>query len=323
MKVIQNRLLIEVTEQYNELYAFNGGTLYAPQDFGWKKRRICFGIVKVIPEKMSDTQMLLDNYYGHNHTDIANTVQIGDKVYFYGHYNDPSNWLHIPELLSNPDNEILNLEYEAVICTVRENKIQMVGSHLLLSPITESEESIRTAAGIFTKPNVESKELEAIVANIGSPLCRYAHFLWSAELHDYVVQVGDKVLITTDADFTMEIEGNNYYVCRQTDIVAVFVSIPETDSFLDTFILSEEVEILPFGYHCLVEVLNGTNGFKNGILLTAKQFIKQDGLLVRVIEASEHCEVAETGKIYRAVDKLIKIQDLCFIQEQFLQYEIL
>jgi len=158
-------------------------------------------------------------------SDIEQEVQLGDRIYFkwrvtFNHKNlvaqsiDPPTW-------------IFRVSYDNIYCAIRDSKIIMVGSHVLIDPVMESWDSILRPTyydikdkqgNLIPRPKEQwlqiktapsKKDKQGIVAEIGSPLKGEKCYL----------SKGDKILFKPNMKSLIRIENKSYFVLRQDQIV--------------------------------------------------------------------------------------------------------
>jgi co-chaperonin GroES (HSP10) len=130
-----------------------------------------------------------------------------DKIYFDYRVTEDDNLVGKHE-----GKELYKVRVDQVLCVIREDEIIVQGGWCLVEPNMETWEEITTKSGIVMKPQPQAKYLEGIVRHI-SP--------------DYNIVAGDKILYEKHADWTVHIEGNDYYAIEESDILGKFVKIIE------------------------------------------------------------------------------------------------
>lgn len=147
--------------------------------------------------------------------DIEQDVRVGDRVYV--HFNSI-----VPEnRIKNDDGRtIYKVAYHNVLCTVRQGNIIPIGGYVLVDPSYDGEvqdigmgydKAKVSASGLIIDLVSEPKQQEGIVRYVGSPL----------KGDEEIVKEGDKVIYEKNADWLMKIEGKEYFVIRQRDLLAV------------------------------------------------------------------------------------------------------
>lgn len=125
-------------------------------------------------------------------------VKVGDKVYFIPQATEDENMLEKAK-----GREVYQICVTDLICVIRDNQIIMQGENVLVKPNMETWEEITTKSGIIMKPNPVSKWLEGIVAH---------------SRHDHIV-IGSKIIYLPNADCSVKIEDEQYYVMPAQDII--------------------------------------------------------------------------------------------------------
>lgn len=136
--------------------------------------------------------------------DVADQTDIRrfDKVYFDPRVTEPENILG-----KHNGHELYKIRVEQIVCAVREGQIIMQGGWCLVEPDMETWEEIRTERGIYVKPRPEAKALRGIMR----------HFKERDDLHE-----GDRIVFMRGADWTLKIEGKEYYAIHHSDIMCKF-----------------------------------------------------------------------------------------------------
>lgn len=96
-----------------------------------------------------------------------------------------------------------------IICTVRDGEILMQGDWCLVKPEMETWQEITTKAGIIKKPNPEAKQLRGF-------MCHMQHIEG--------LEVGDKIIYVKGANWTIKVEGKEYYAIQKQDIICKFAA---------------------------------------------------------------------------------------------------
>lgn len=126
-------------------------------------------------------------------------IQVGDTVYFDEKVTEFENYLG--EL---DGKEHFRARIDEVFCVIRDGKILMQGGWVLVEPEMETWKDITTKSGIIKKTKPEPKPLRAIIQHV--------------RLHDFM-KVGQNITYITDSDWTIKIEGKQYYVIQESDIL--------------------------------------------------------------------------------------------------------
>lgn len=157
--------------------------------------------------------------------DIEQEVQLKDKIYFK--WRTTFNHKNLLAQSMEPPAWIFRCQYDNIYCVVRDGKIIMIGSHVLIDPIMESWDEILhptyydikdkfgkkiprpKSEWLQIKTAPAKKDRQGIVAHIGSPLRGEKCYL----------SAGDKILFKPNMRNLITIEGKKYFVMRQDQIV--------------------------------------------------------------------------------------------------------
>jgi co-chaperonin GroES (HSP10) len=152
----------------------------------------------------------------HGWCKIMPEVNVGDKVYF--HYNA------LREENAIPDQDgCWAIEYQDVFCSVRNGEIIMIGSRILATAIYDKDVVETMIDGVPTKVKMSSfgmitemhpkhSPAKATLAHIGTPV---------AGDRAVDINVGDVFYYAPHSDFINLIEGKEYFVMYQEDILAI------------------------------------------------------------------------------------------------------
>ena len=134
--------------------------------------------------------------------DIANLCDIkpGDTIYFDEKVTEPENYLGHHE-----GKEYFKVPVNQVFCVVRDGTIHMQGGWVFVEPDMETWDDITTKSGILTKTKPEAKALKGYIRHIRN--------------RDDM-KAGHHILYITDADWKIKVEGKDYYVIHEDDILA-------------------------------------------------------------------------------------------------------
>lgn len=158
--------------------------------------------------------------------DIAQDIEAGDRLYF--HYNtiDEENKYTLAD-----GTKIYKVRYDQIICIVKAGVIIPIGSHVLVSmvwdddvvdidldnfkipghsPVSAVKGKI-SASGLIEELHDKPKHLEGIVKHIGKAL--------KGEPVLAVVP-GDTIIFLPESDWINVIEGKEYFVMKQRDLIA-------------------------------------------------------------------------------------------------------
>lgn len=138
--------------------------------------------------------------------DIAKNTDIRrfDKVYFDPRITEPHN-----SLGRHNGKELYKIRVHEVICVVRDGEILMQGNWCLVEPEMETWETITTESGIIMKP------APGKVTQRG----KMKHFQHREDLNP-----GDRIVYYHGADWSLTVEGKEYYAIEHQDILAKLAS---------------------------------------------------------------------------------------------------
>lgn len=173
-------------------------------------------------------------------------VKVGDKVYF--HFNCLRNKENYAWREENGD-LVYKIHYESLFCTVRNQQIIMLNSYVLVSELLENKEKFDGVEGRKVgdllvvenkeevKGNKKAKYLTGILEAIGKSV--------KDDVNARSVKVGSKVIFRPNSQFKNEIEGKEYLVMRQWDLVAEFMVIPIVDEPDAVYPIGDYVMLTP------------------------------------------------------------------------------
>ena len=222
-----DHVLFTTDKQLEDTVTHKSLELFLDSSYDIERNTRTHGTVLALPRGLSDNIVITGPLPPYTvMSDIAPEVQLGDKIYF--HYNV----LAQPEahIAMTSDNEpIYPVRYDQIYCAVRQEhfrivkdkcgmvtdqetitKINPIGGWTLVRPIEQPE--LILPSGIIARANPE-KYFPRIgtVAQVGTPF--KGHKL------NKPIQPGDTVLLRKNADFLINIEGTDYYVAQQRNIL--------------------------------------------------------------------------------------------------------
>lgn len=196
MEMIGQRLAVKIEKKYNDEVEFsNGEKLF--MDVSWNPEHhvtIC-GEVVALPrgEWCKNTRGEL----------IKQELQSGDLVYF--------NYLTVQEdNLVTDERNVYLVDLEECFCYVRSGEITAVANHVLIEPDMIEEKMGSIYVGVPKK-----SEEEGYVRHISAPL---------KDKEELGLVIGDKVRFHERNAFLNKIEGNEYYVMRQDDLLGKVIN---------------------------------------------------------------------------------------------------
>lgn len=150
-----------------------------------------------------------DGYEFITMADIAklSDVRVGDRIYFDEKTTEPENYLG-----KHNGKESFKILLSDIFCVVRDEDagpyvkktIIPQGGWALIEPDMETWEDIKTKSGIIKKPSPEAKSLLGFIRHI-------------RQRPD--MTVGTKIIYVRDADWTIKVEGKDYYAIHEDDIL--------------------------------------------------------------------------------------------------------
>lgn len=147
-------------------------------------------------------------------TGIIDHTQTGDKIYF--NYAIPEAG---DEFYEENGKRYMRVPLWAIYCSVRNGEIIPIGSHVLTKAIYEEHEEVevdgkliraRVKNGLVTGIDVTHDKRFTKIAYIGTPL---------SGMDELFVQSGDVVMMESNCDNELEIEGEKYFVMKQENIL--------------------------------------------------------------------------------------------------------
>lgn len=210
MKAPINRLIVKAEGLYKYTEEFGSLKLWVDPMFKKGQRRIKQAEVVAIPNGMMDW------------CKIVPEVKVGDTVYM--HHNALTEDGILPE-----GENLFMVEYDMIFCTVRycekckKRKIYPIGGKILALPtydddvvemdVNGEKKRVRVSkSGIITELNVRHSLKSATLAYIGTPL---------SDASPVPIRVGQTFYYIKNADFINTIEGKDYFVMDQEDILAI------------------------------------------------------------------------------------------------------
>lgn len=196
-----------------------------------------YGPTRYLPDHDSDetisTSLYSQGYYNYKvMSDIEPIVRTGDRVHFvwrtlFSHKN-----LIAETATKEGKSFIYKVPYDGIYCAVRDEKILMVGSNVLIDPVFENWESILRPTyypnvkdkfgnpipkdkkfWIQTKVSPGQKDRQGIIKHIGEPLRGDVRHL----------EPGDRVLYKPNLKNMITVEGNRYFCMKQDHIVCKII----------------------------------------------------------------------------------------------------
>ena len=211
MKIPKDSFLVEVEKPYDDTVELNG--LEIALDVKWDPYRFArqYGIVYEkpgwLPEGLDFDVKKGDKVYFHHHiTGSVGSVTVDQKF-----ENESSQDLKSVNLVTWIDKEnIYKVHWKQMYARVRGGKLKMLHHWNFVEQKKESEDSIKTKSGIFTKPEVEDITLHGNILHMNG---------W---LEEQGVNIGDEVIFSENSEYEMTIEGKKMLRMRNEDILALY-----------------------------------------------------------------------------------------------------
>lgn len=168
-------------------------------------------------------------------SDIPMDVRVGDRIYFHFNIMMKINQQLVKEEKGENGKPVyyVRVRYESILCAIRNGEIIPVGSYTLIEPDMESLEEIlipiaqvgadgkamRYADGTpIMKP--KDQWLQKKVAPSAKPLRGWVRHVGSPLIGDVCeVKVGQLVYFRPNSDWTVPIEGKDYFLIRQRHLL--------------------------------------------------------------------------------------------------------
>jgi len=186
------------------------------------------------------------------HQGLDVEVLPGDKVYFhYATLLQEENYMY-----RDADGRMVyKVQYSQLFCRVRDGQIYMLNGNVLvdefydedLENVEVGDHSIRAKvkSGLVVQIGEKPKYLTGVLRYIGSPV---------GEQTRKTCAPGELIMFRPSSEFKNTIEGHEYYVMKQWDIVAKVLRVDkETDELLSMYAQVEVNNLLPVGDYLLIE----------------------------------------------------------------------
>jgi co-chaperonin GroES (HSP10) len=204
MKCPNQKIIVKANDIYNYYQEHGSISLYVDPLFKKGQRKVRVAEVVAIPEKLEDWCKIIPD------------VRVGDKVYF--HYNALKEDNMLPDYQG-----LWVIDYDFIFCTVRDGQINMIGGRILAEPLFDDDiveievdgfkqKAKLTQSGLVKELNPSHSLKKAKLASIGKPLIGEPAI---------PIQVGDVFYYIKNGDFRNEIEGKDYFVMYQEDVLAI------------------------------------------------------------------------------------------------------
>lgn len=248
MKAFHNFIIFKTDTLFNygvKFKGIGGRELVVDPSFEPAKHVRIYGEVVSVPVRLGRTPIAQERvgapgYYEQSPfrykflSDIEPEVQVGDRIYY--HFNTIHTKNMVREDGVHPNRTwFYKVQYDQVMCAVRNGEIICIGGYCLVDPDMETWEDIsipvpevgtdgkpllNTLGEVINKPKDQwlvrkampgNKYLVGFVRHVGSPL--------KGDKRE--VEVGDRILYQRYADWTVNIEGKDYFVIKQRHIMGV------------------------------------------------------------------------------------------------------
>ena len=209
MQIPKNYFLVEVEKPYNDTFEINGKELIMDIKFDPYKLARQYGVVYEEPGWLPkgldfDVKKGDKIYFHHLITGSKGAVTI-DKKHTTESYQDYKS----ENLIDWIEKEnIYKVHWQQIYARVRDGELKMLHHWNFVKQKTESEDDIKTASGIYFKPEVEDITLYGNIVYMND---------W---MKDQGVVEGDEVVFSENSEYEMTIEGEKLLRMRNEDILA-------------------------------------------------------------------------------------------------------
>jgi len=178
-------------------------------------------------------------------------TEVGDKAYF--HYSTLRSTENF-QYREVSGKVVYKVPYESLFCIVRNNRITMLNGNVLvdkyfdddLEDVEVGDNTIRAKvkAGLVVQIGEKPKYLTGVLRHIGKPI---------GDQTRYTCAPGELIMFRPSSEFENTIEGHEYYVMKQWDLIAkVLRPDKELDELMDNYPQIEINNIIPVGDYLLV-----------------------------------------------------------------------
>lgn len=204
MKTPTNKIIVRASDLYNYYVTKGDLTLYVDPMFKRGVRKTKVAEVVQVPTEM----------HGWNKT--VPEISVGDKVYL--HHNALEEYNMIPD-----SKGLWVIEYDEVLCAVRDGNIIPINGRILAEPIFDddileidymgSKRKVKmTESGLVKELDPSYNLAKARLSYIGTPQIGETKV---------PINAGEVFYYIVNADYKNEIEGKEYFVMFQDDIIAI------------------------------------------------------------------------------------------------------
>ncbi len=208
MKAGPHRIIIKVpANRWEDAVTINGKEILI--DASWKPTedvKICAEVAAAaLRAKHPDLDFGTRGINQLRKVSIKPEVKAGDLAYFdYKSLLDVDRFFYL-------DGELHSwVDYYDVFCVKRGDELIMIGSHILVEPYTEDSKY-----GQLLDPFAKESETIGTLAAIGSPL---------NGLDKIPAVKGDKLLFPSHCAFKNKIEGKEYYIMKQHQVLVIIAN---------------------------------------------------------------------------------------------------
>ena len=217
LRPLKDAFLVKVHKKKHDTISIGGKELFLDVDFNRYGHAVQYGIVASVPMRISHRY---ENEHGHTIGFYGHQINTGDKIYFHHFVTEPENTYNIE------GQELHLCQYAQTYCVIRDGEIEMIEDWLLAELVMEDESNLRSASGIYLKPELEKIPGIAVIRHL-SKVCK-----------EQGMREGDTIVYKKDADYMMEVEGKNYYRMKAWN-VAVIIRDGKLVPVRDTIVIKE------------------------------------------------------------------------------------
>ena len=204
MKTPTNKIIVRASDLYNYYVTKGDLTLYVDPMFKRGVRKTKVAEVVQVPTEM------------HSWNRTVPEISVGDKVYL--HHNALEEYNMIPD-----SKGLWVIEYDEVLCAVRDGNIIPINGRILAEPIFDddileidymgSKRKVKmTESGLVKELDPSYNLAKARLSYIGTPQIGETKV---------PINAGEVFYYIVNADYKNEIEGKEYFVMFQDDIIAI------------------------------------------------------------------------------------------------------
>jgi co-chaperonin GroES (HSP10) len=235
---------------------------------------------------------------------------------------------------------VVLIPYEAVFAREREGLFSVINGYVMVEPIKETDQDVITDSGIWLKPFPANKLLQGKIKYFAESLRCYEKFDKDEDGLE-ILEVGATAYLSTNSDYEISIAGQNYYLCRKTDIVAVELLVPNLAALLESDEVQMDKILVPYADRVAFEVTGEAGyydvGGNNRIIDNHKElYSKKYDVLVhsaraksskipvgKVVAVSSHLEnEINVGDEIVSLYVEAEVNGICFVREPFIEMVI-